>query len=379
MPAHFQGSSARDLTLSEFPFVSALADSANPKDLRIWLRVACDHFVSAAAAEPEAIERFADAVSERLDKADAATVLEASRKLAPCPRTPLRLLAKFQSISPEAGDIALEQGAAYTAHELLAAIESGGRQAVAVARRPDLDARLVGALVALNEADALAALAANPRARLEGGVFAGLLQRARKIAEDDGDRRVAEALLERRPLRPETAALFLLAGPLQRIEILLAAQRSQLGRPAGPPAPIASEIVDELELAAVARHPERFVSTLARALDCEAALAERIVGDPSGEPLAVALAALGAPNDVLVRVLIANDLQAGESYQRIRALARLNNALNRGAAMTVIAALRGETLGRKRPPPTAEAQPLARDSAPRRAARREAPKRKAAG
>ncbi len=69
------------------------------------------------------------------------------------------------------------------------------------------------------------------------------------------------------------------------------------------------------------------------------ALAERIVDDPSGEPLAVAMASLGAPGDVLVRVLIAKDLQAGETYLRIRAIARLNNALTRNAAATVMAAL----------------------------------------
>ena len=369
----------RDLTLSDFPFVASLADSANAKDRRIWLRVACDYFVSARATQPDAIERFADAVSARLDKADPAAALEAARKLAPCPYTPVRLLAKFQSVSPEACDIVLEHGAAYATADLVAAIESGRRQAAAVARRPDLDAKLVAALAARDEADVLATLARNPRARLDGAVFAELLQRARKLAEDGGDRRLADALLQRRPLRPETAALFLLAGPLQRVEILLAAQRSQLGRPPSPPAPVASEIVSELELAAVARHPERFVAVLAKALDCDAALAEKIVEDPSGEPLAVALAALGAPNDVLVRVLIANDLQAGDNYQRIRALARLNSALNRNAAMIVMAALRGEPLVRRRPAQSAEAPP-SRDSGLRRAARSASPpQRKAAG
>ncbi len=359
----------RDLTLSDFPFVASLADSANPNDRRIWLRVACDHFVAAAAVEPEAIKRFADAVSRQIEKADPPTVLEAARKLAPCPRTPVRLLTKLQSVSAEASDYLLEHGSAYAAKDLAAAIDSGSRQAVAVARRPDLDAKLISALVACDDANVLAALAANPRAHLEGAIFAGLLQRARTLAEDHGDRRLAEALLQRRPLRPESATLFLIAGPLQRVEILLAAQRSQLGRPPGPPAPVAPEVVDELELAAVARHPERFVAVLAKALDCETGLAERIVEDPSGEPLAVSLAALGAPNDVLVRVLIANDLQAGESYQRIRTLARLNNALNRNAAITVLAALRGEPSGRRRPSPPGETAAPPREAASRRTAR----------
>ena len=302
-----------DLTLSDFPFVTSLAESDDPSDRRIWLRVACDHFVATESADREAVERFADAVAGRIETADLPTVLEAARKLAPCPRVPARLLARFQSIGPEVSDYVLEHGAAFGVGELGDAIKSGGRKATAVARRADLNGRLIGALVALDETDPLVALASNPRARLEGAVLASLLQRARTLADDRGDRRLAEALLERRPVRPESAALFLIADPLQRVEILLAAQRAQLGRPPGQPPPAAPEIVNELELAAVARRPERFVAILATALDCDPALAARIAGDASGEPLAVAMAALGAPSDVLVRVLIANDLESGET------------------------------------------------------------------
>jgi len=242
----------------------------------------------------------------------------------------------------------LEHGAAYRAADLARAIDAGAEQAVAVARRVDLDSRLVAALAAREEVEVLVALADNPRARLEGAVLTGLLQRARGLAEDTGDRRLADSLLRRRPLRPESAALFLLADPLQRVEILLAAQRAQLGRPRGAPPAADSRVIDDLELAAVARQPKRFVAALASALDCDASLAQRIADDPSGEPLAIALAALGAPGDVLVRVLIASDLAAGETYDRVRSVARLNSALSRNAAIAVMAALRGPQPGRRR-------------------------------
>ncbi len=368
----------RDLTLSDFPFLASLAGSANPSDRRIWLRVACDHFVAAAPAEPDAAARFVDAVSRQLDKADPSTVLEVARKLAPSPRTPPQLLAKFGSVSPEASDYVLEHGAAFTTTDLIGAIASGRRQAIAVAQRPDLDARLISALVARDEPEVLTALAINSRARLEGAILLRLLRRARMLAEDHGDQRLAELLLQRRPLPPESAVLFLLANPLQRVEILLAAQRAQLGRPPGQPATIAPEIVEELEQAAVARRPKQFVDVLGKALECDTALAERIADDPSGEPLAVAMAALGAPSDVLVRVLIATDLQDGEPYRRIGALARLNNALNRNAATAVVAALRGEPHARRQ---AAAAEALAPTRAPAlRGASRpaSAPQRKAA-
>ncbi len=357
----------RDLTPSDFPFVASLADSANPNDRRVWLRVACDHFVAAPASDAEAADRFAAAVSRQLDKADPSTLLEAAQKLAPCPRTPVSLLAKLATASVEASDFVLERGASFGSANLIDAIESGRRQAMAVARRPDLDARVLGALIARDEIDVLVELADNPRVRLEGARLANLLQRARTLA-DHGDLRLAETLLKRRPLPPESAALFLVADPFQRVEILLAVQRAQLGRPPGRPTPIASEILDELEQASIARRPEQFVSVLAKSLECEAALAERIVDDPSGEPLAVAMASLGAPSDVLVRVLIARDLQGGETYPRIRSIVRLNNALTRNAAATVMAALID---GRptRRPAPSGVSTAPIRDPAPRGAAR----------
>ena len=311
--------------------------------------MASEHFAASQTNDPEAIARFADLMASRLEAADAVTRLEIARKLAPCPRTPARLLALFDSVDSEAGDYSLQHAVAYSRGALAQAIGRGARRAIAIAKRENLDPTLIGVLTGREDVDVLTALAANPSAPLEGATLARLIWRARRLTEEAGERRLADALLERRPVRAENAALFLAATPNQRVEILLAVQRAQLGRPANSLIAAQPTKLDELELAAVARRPDRFLAILADALDCDIGLARRIVDDPSGEPLAVALAALGAANDVLVRVLISNDLSAGVSYQRIRALARLNNALNRNAAMLVIAALRGEPLTRRRP------------------------------
>ena len=117
MPADFHGPEP-DLTLSDFPFVASLADSPDPEDRRIWLRVACDHFVLAGPADPEAIERFADAVGRQIETADKGVVLEAARKLAPCPSTPVRLLDRLAAAGPEASDWVLGNGAAYAPADL---------------------------------------------------------------------------------------------------------------------------------------------------------------------------------------------------------------------------------------------------------------------
>ena len=328
----------RDLTLTDFPFMAALASSDEPKDRRIWLRVASDYFVAAEPSDTDAIARFADAMAAQLDAADPATRMDIARRLAPSRRTPLRLLMKLEASSPEASDYVLEHAAAFTSGYLASLVAGGGRRAVAVAKRKDLVPELQHALAESGDIEALIALARNGEARLEGGALMGIIGLARQRA-DAGDRRLAQALIARRPVRPETAALFLHADAGERVEILLAAQRMQLARPPGAP-PTQPAALEALELAAVARQPARFVAVLAEALECEPDLARRIVEDPSGEPLAVALTALGAPNEVLVRVLISNDILAGASYQRIRALTRLNNALNRNAAAAVMGALR---------------------------------------
>jgi hypothetical protein len=344
----------RDLTLSDFPFLASLAASESPRDRRIWLRVATDHFVAAGPEDPVAIEKFTNAMILQVDAADAGTRLEVARKLARCRRTPLALLARFETSDSEVCDFVLQHAVAYRHRDLKQAAARSVRRAVAVAKRADLSLELVETLSAHEDVDVLIALARNEFASLEGASLMRILREARWLAEESGDRRLAEALLRRRPVPPESAVLFLTAGPNQRVEILLATQRMQLGRPPGFSETTESATLDDLELAAVARQPERFVEILAKTLDCDQDLAQRIVDDASGEALAVALAALGASYEVLVRVLISNDLRGGASYQRIRALARLNNALNRNAAMMVIAALRGDDIVRRRQQPTTD-------------------------
>ena len=331
-----------DLALADFPFLASLAASDRPEDRRIWLRVASDLFVAAPPRDPRSVAEFAAAMAARLKTADGETRLEIARKLAPSPDTPRGLLALFVSLDPEAGRFVLEHAVAYPQDALAKAIARGGADAVAAAKRKNPDPELVDLLAKHEDVDVLVALAGNGFAFLEAPTLARLMQKARSLAELEGDRRLADALLERKPLRPEHGALFLLASPEQRMDILLAAQREQLGLGASSLVPARPAAIEALEVAAVTRQREPFVAALAEALDCPLSLARQIADDPSGEPLAVALAAVGMANEAMVRVLIANDLLSGAGYQRIRALSRLNKALNRNAAAEVMAALRSE-------------------------------------
>ena len=236
--------------------------------------------------------------------------------------------------------------------------------------RPDIEAILDHG----DDAQRLA-LAGDRHARLKTEHVAALALRARRLAQD-GDRRLAEAVLAREPIRLEAAPLFLEASRAQRREILLAAQRADLGRNRGAAPKMDEDLVGQLEFTAIAGAANEFAEALAGALGVETELAARIAADPDGEPLAVALVALGAPYDLAVRVMTARDLsEEGDGFSRVHTLARLGDRLTPAAARRIVAAM----TGREFEPATAAipAAPARQAAEPSPFARREGSRRAA--
>jgi len=193
------------------------------------------------------------------------------------------------------------------------------------------------------------ALARNRRAPIDASRFAVMARHAKARIEAAGDRRLADALLERTPATIEQAALFFEADAPHRGRIVAAAQRATLGRrdPAFDGGE-SSRVVARLENDAMTSDWAQFETELAEAFGCPPPFAARLANDASGEPLAVALAALYAPNDATVRILAARDLLDGGKYRRIAALARLRDALSPAAARLTMAAM----IGAPQPAPT---------------------------
>ena len=334
---------ASDLPAADLPILAMLARSPRPADRGLWLRVATDSFLAGPSPRRAHGAGFAAELAERLSDADDATRLAIARKLAPCAEA-AEALATLESLGGQAALHVLQCAAVLPRERLLAAAAGDNARARAVARREDLDAELVAVLADHGEIEVLIALARNRRAPIDPRLYAALARRAKQRIEGTPDRRLAEALLERAPTRLDEAALFLEADSGRRAEIMAAAQRAAL---AAPRPPIqrrdASQAIARLERFALEAEPERFVGALAQALECSLELADRIAHDSSGEPLAVALAALGAPSDVAVRILTSRDLQDGADYRRVGALARLKDALNPAAAGLVMAAMIGDS------------------------------------
>jgi hypothetical protein len=337
---------ASQVPAGPLPFLGALARSPRAEDRLLWLRVAVDYFLSGAAPDSALNAEFEANFSACLAGADDENRLAVAKKLVARGNAPAYLLAAIETLGGDAALFVMERACGLPREKLLADAQEKGR-ACAVARRDDLDDELIGAIVSGPDSEARIALVENASANPTAEQFLELARRAKADIDASGDRRLAEALLARSPTRAEYAPLFMEANSPQRTLILLAAQRAELGKPRGESRGAPAEQIAQLERYSLAGEPELFTQTLAETLGCPIALAERIAADRSGEPLAVTLAAIGAPNDVSVRILTSSDLRDGADYRRIGALARLQGALSPSVARRVVAAIIDDRPGRE--------------------------------
>jgi hypothetical protein len=105
-------------------------------------------------------------------------------------------------------------------------------------------------------------------------------------------------------------------------------------------------IGQRLEAAAMGNHREDLVKQFAEALRVPREQARRIVRDDHGEPIVVAVKALGISRDVVYRLLMFVNPAVGHSVERVHALATLYDEMTAQAAEGMVAiwqALRGET------------------------------------
>jgi uncharacterized protein (DUF2336 family) len=105
-----------------------------------------------------------------------------------------------------------------------------------------------------------------------------------------------------------------------------------------------------LEAAALGRDRAGFNKLLQGALGLSLEQTERIMADPSGEPLLIAAKALAMPSVALQRILMFIDPAIGESVQRVFDLAGLYERISLDAAHLIIASLRGHEPVRARRP-----------------------------
>lgn len=98
----------------------------------------------------------------------------------------------------------------------------------------------------------------------------------------------------------------------------------------------------DLDAAALEGRVGEFIREFERRLALPKSLCERIVNDPSGEPMAVAARAANMPIAVLQRVLLLINPAVSHSVQRVYDLTDLYHGLDRGAAIGLLAMWRAQ-------------------------------------
>ncbi len=161
----------------------------------------------------------------------------------------------------------------------------------------------------------------------------------------------------------ELSELFFTADAEERRLILLNLPYAPI-TPAEPLEPaVAQSSIQRLEAAALNHRIEAFARELEQALRVSRALAQRIVTDPSGEPIVVAAAALQMSAAVLQRILLCINPVISQSVQRVYDLALLHEDLKAASALRMVAIWQWAQRAEKKP---AAAPQVATPSEPQR-------------
>lgn len=105
---------------------------------------------------------------------------------------------------------------------------------------------------------------------------------------------------------------------------------------------IARPDYERLDAAALQGRIGEFIRELERLLDLPRGLCERIVNDPSGEPIVVAAVAVHMPIAVLQRILLLVNPAVGHSVERVFDLTNLAYDLERGTAVRLLSSWRDQ-------------------------------------
>jgi hypothetical protein len=133
----------------------------------------------------------------------------------------------------------------------------------------------------------------------------------------------------------ELCELFFSATAAERRLIVVNLDYTGQAAPALPPMR-AKEVVGRLETSALAHNVEAFAREIELAFGVSNALARRIAGDELGEPIVVAMKALGAPRAVVERILLFVNPRIGQSVQRVYELATHYDEISVEAALRLV-------------------------------------------
>ncbi len=312
----------------------------------VLLRVLVDLFIRKPNHSPGELAQFEEISQRLLDEADIETRLIVADKLSRHPAIPKTLLDRFLAERGLMASCVLEH--AVLDEDTISASASWGtlEMAVAVATRTDLTPAIALILAERPERDVLLALAKNPSAPFDRSLVRYLVRRAR------GDDELGALLLARDCIASDLAPLLLLASVEQRAAIILSAHRDDLGPDTRRPRLSEAEqmALSRVERSLMAGDQDSFDMALAAALNLPLEDVWRIIDDPKGEPLAIALTAIGASPEFAARVFILSGPAIGHSVMAVRNLTALVDSLPVRTAARLISAMTGHAPKPQRKP-----------------------------
>ena len=163
-------------------------------------------------------------------------------------------------------------------------------------------------------------------------------------APTEAQLRMASTLAMRPNDAAEISDMFFAASASERALILHNLADTPLKASARIPAARAARAPHILEMAAFAEDTANFALELGEALILTQRIAEQVVHDPGGEPLACAARALDMPSATFQRVLLFLNPEFGSSVQNVYRLSRLYDRLSERSALVMLAAWRGSTM-----------------------------------
>jgi hypothetical protein len=157
----------------------------------------------------------------------------------------------------------------------------------------------------------------------------------------DVEQRIAAHLAMQPKDATEISDLFFAATASERAKILHDLAATPLKPSARIPQSRAERAMHILEMAAFAEDRDNFARELGEALLLPHQLAERVVDDAGGEPLACCAKALGMDSAIFQRVLLFLNPEFGASVTNVYRLSRLYDVLSERSALIMVAAWRG--------------------------------------
>lgn len=332
----------------------------------LLLRIVVDLFLQKRHHAPADLRTFEAIVSPLLTDVDTVTRRRLIERLFDHPATPAALLERLMDDeSLIATD--LYRHASFNEGGLLTAAATGSLMvAAAIAQRTDLPLSVVRALVGRPEDRIATVLAGNVSVVFETAELETMVARAR------GNRDLAECLVTRLADPLAAAPLFPLLSQRQRRRMIESVRRLDLGRRQwGRPDGTTIATLARLDQLALSGEWDSFDDALCFAISGAGNALRPLLHEGGGDVLALALAVVGAPEELAARIFILGEPAIGRSVAAVRRLTTLVGLLAPAAARRLLDAMLGIRTEARRP--AAELLPvvLRRSEAEPVAARRE--------